>query len=210
MIPPALRQPNGYRQFSAVHAAALGAYRRLAIAVGPVVARATIRKLDHLSYEDAVAEIVSLHTGLARSRDEALAALSALDSIVGESRNEALPVPADSISITELSEALGVRSSTLRFRERQGLVIPERLQRSQTRRYPPEAITHARIVTALRAGGHRIPAVRATMATLRALNDPQHARDALQVRLHTVATQSEALLLAGTDLVHLIGARAGR
>lgn len=137
-------------------------------------------------------------------------ALSALDNIVEESRNEAPPVPADSMSIAELSAALGVRSSTLRFWEQQGLITPERSEPSNARRYPPRAVHDARIVTALRAGGYRIPAVRATMATLQTVDDPQHARSALQARLDTIATQSEALLLAGTDLVRLLGVRTGR
>ncbi len=210
VIPPALRQVNGYRQFTATHATALGAYRQLAIAVGPVTARETMTDLHRLPYEEAVATIVALHTGLARSRAEVRAALSALDDIVAEHHSEAPPVPADFMSITELSAALGVRASTLRFWDRQGLITPERSEHSNSRRYSPGAINDARIVTALRAGGYRIPAVHATMATLRTVDDPRHASAVLAARLQTIAAQSEALLLAGTDLVRLLGARSDR
>lgn len=204
VIPPAARQPNGYRQFTTVHVTALRAYRHLAIAVGPVIARTTMRDLRDLPYDEAVASIVALHVNLARSRDETLAALRALDGIVDESAHEAAPSPEDSMSITELAAALGVRSSTLRFWEQQGLITPERPEGLSARRYPPEAIRDARIVASLRAGGYRIPAVHAVMASLRTVNDTTDARGALQKRLQSIAAQSEALLLAGADIAGLL------
>lgn len=204
VIPPAVRQPNGYRQFTTVHVTALRAYRQLALSVGPVIARATMREIRDLSHEEAVARILALHVDLARSRDDTLTALRALDSIVDESTHEAAPAPHDSMSITELSAALGVRSSTLRFWEQQGLITPERPEGLSARRYPPGAVRDARIVAALRAGGYRIPAVHAVMASLQAMDDTSEARDALQDRLQNIAAQSEALLLAGTDIAGLL------
>lgn len=204
VIPPAARQPNGYRQFNTVHVTALRAYRRLAVAVGPVTARATMSEIRTLPLDDAIARIVGLHTDLARARDQTLAALRALESIVDESTTEAAPAPEDSMSITELSAALGVRSSTLRFWEQEGLITPERPRGLTARRYPPRAITDARIVAALRAGGYRIPAVRAVMSALQTMDDTKEARTILRDRLGAIAEQSEALLLAGTDLVELL------
>ena len=204
MIPPAPRQPNGYRRFTTLHVTALRVYRNLAISVGPVAARATMRELRDLPYDEAVARIVALHVGLARSRDETLAALRALDGIVDESAHEAAPAPQDSMSITELSAALGVRSSTLRFWEQQGLITPERREGHSARRYRPDAIRDVRIVAALRAGGYRIPAVCAVMASLRTMHDTGDARDALRDRLQKIAARSEALLLAGTDIAELL------
>jgi DNA-binding transcriptional MerR regulator len=183
---------------------ALRAYRNLAIAVGPVVARSTMREAQTLPHDQAIARIVALHVALARSRDDSIAAIRALDSIVQEDVHDAAPTPADSMSITELANALGVRSSTLRFWERQGLVTPERVAGGNTRHYPLAAIREARIVAALRAGGYRIPAVQGVMESLRTLIDTDDARGALQHRLRTVATQSEALLRAGTDIADLI------
>ncbi|GAB3615746.1 MerR family transcriptional regulator [Okibacterium endophyticum] len=204
VIPPAPRRPNGYRQFTTVHVTALRAYRQLAIAVGPVVARAKMREIRGLPHHEAVARVVALHVDLARSRDETISALSALDSIVDESAHDEAPAPEDSMSITELSAALGVRSSTLRFWEQQGLIAPERSERLNTRFYPPDAVRDARIVAALRAGGYRIPAVQAVMASLRTVHDTQDARDALQERLHNIAARSEAMLRAGTDIACML------
>ncbi len=205
VIPPAARRPNGYRAFSAVHVTALRAYRRLATAVGPVAARATMREIRRLPYDEAVARVVALHVGLARSREATVSALRALDAIVGEGAAASAPDPADTMSITELSAALGLPSSTLRFWEHEGLLTPERTGSLRTRHYPPRAADDARIVAALRAGGYRIPAVRTVMASLHAAGDPTEARDALRGRLRAVAQASEALLRAGTDLADLLG-----
>lgn len=204
VLPPATRQSNGYRQFYTVHLTALRAYRRLAVAVGPVTARATMSEIRDLPHDEAIARIVALHTGLTHARDQTLAALRALENIVDESATEAAPAPEDSMSITELSAALGVRSSTLRFWEQEGLVTPERPHGLNARRYPPRAVTEARIVAALRAGGYRIPAVRTVMATLKTMPGTKDTHEILRGRLGAIAEQSEALLLAGTDLVELL------
>ncbi|MDR5701508.1 MerR family transcriptional regulator [Agromyces sp. LY-1074] len=186
-----------------MHVTALRAYRHLAIAVGPVIARATMRDAHGLPYDEAVASIVALHVDLARSRDDTITALRALDRIVdAHARDDA--TPEDSMSITELSEALGVRSSTLRFWEQQGLIAPERPEGRSTRQYPPDAVGEARIVAALRAGGYGIPDVRVVMAALRTVNGTADARDALERRLQALAARSEALLRAGTDLADLL------
>ncbi len=213
VIPQATRRTNGYRQFGTIHVTGLRAYRNLAIAVGPAIARATMSELPTLNFDEAVAKIVALHVTLARSRADTQAALHALNSIVDEGTSDAAPDPRDTMTITELSIALGVRSSTLRFWEQEGLIAPERGQHQATRRYPPNATTDARIVAALRAGGYRIPAIREVMTSLRVLDKASRAngadaQNALHERLHTIATQSEALLRAGTDLTDLLQATA--
>lgn len=204
VIPAATRQLNGYRRFTAKHVAALRAYRLLAGAVGPVVARSTMRDLQNLPRADAVAMIARLHVEIARSRDDSIAAIEALDSIVEEEHEDATPVPADRMTITELGGAIGVRSSTLRFWEHEGLLKPERTPELQSRVYPLAEIRYARIVAALRAGGYRIAAVQAVVQSLRSVGDTTDARAALQSRLRAAATQSEAVIRAGADLLELI------
>lgn len=203
VIPPANRQPNGYRSFGPAHLTALRSYRQLAVAVDPVNARLTMREARQLPYDEAIARVVALHVDLARARDHTIAALRALETIVEEDRNAAPPSPADAMSITELSTALGVRSSALRFWEQKGLVTPERTSPLGARSYPVTAIRDARIVAALRAGAYPIPAVQAVIESIHAL-DPEDARQALQERLRTIATRSDALLRAGTAIADLI------
>lgn len=208
VIPHAVRESNGYRRFGREHLHALRAYRALAVAVGPVAARAAMRELRTSPHEEAVARVVALHVGLARAREETIDALRALDIIVDESAHDAPALPGDAMTITELSVALGVRSSTLRFWEKEGLLSPARDRVSGVRSYPPEAVGQARIVRALRAGGYGVPAVRAVTASLAATGGSEDAREALQARLREIAARSEALLRAGADLVDLV-ARSG-
>lgn len=208
VIPSAHRQTNGYRQFTGVHLTALRAYRRLAFAMGPALARSTMRQLYALSYNEAIATVGALHANLAHSRDETITALHALDQILDESLDDAPADPTDAMTITELSSALGVRSSTLRYWEHEGLITPERESQRAPRRYPPGAVRDARIITALRAGNYGIPAVRAVMTSLDTLGTTADARDSLRRRLQDIAARSDALLRAGTDLADLLQPQA--
>lgn len=206
VLPPARRMANGYRRFGAEHATALNAYRNLAAAVGPVEARSTMQAVRSLPRDEAVARIVALHTRLARAREEALEALRMLGGIVNEIGTESTPEPTDAMSITELAGAIGVRSSTLRFWEQEGLVTPERDPRSNIRSYPPAAAREARIVAALRAGGYRIPAIREILVPIRQFGDVGQATDVLRKRLQSITVQSEAMIRASADILDLIPA----
>ena len=204
VIPGAERAANNYRTFTPVHLSALRAYRRLAVAVGPVVARRTLREIRGLPPADAAALISSLHVGLARERTDALAAQQALRTIQEEARGQPGETAGDFMTVTELAGALGVRPSTLRFWEQEGLIVPERVTTLAARRYPPTAIREARITAALRAAGHRIPAVRRTIDSVRRLEHLGDPFDALEERLAAIAHRTIALLDAGTDLAQAI------
>lgn len=211
VIPAAARAGNGYRRFSAVHVRDLHAYRDLAYAVGPVAARRAMREIRTLPLDQAVALVCSLHARLDQERDQALAARTALRSIHDEATTDADPVDADSMTITELSRALGVRASTLRFWEQAGLVAPERVatRTGTARRYPVGAIREARITTALRAAGYRIPEVRAAMTAIRDLHDVADSLEALDARLTTIAERTLALLRASATLSEIIRPSTG-
>jgi len=202
VIPPSGRSANGYRRFSAAHLVALRAYRSLATAVGPHVARRTLREARTLPFDEAVALVGSLHVRLAKERDDALVARRALQTIQHEPRDE----PGASMTITELSGALGVRPSTLRFWEDEGLVRPERVTSLKARRYPPDAVRDARVAAALRAAGYRIPAVRHAIDAVRRL-DVDDTLEALSARLTDIGQRTSALLEAGTDVVRLLVGR---
>lgn len=216
VIPPAVRAANGYRSYTPVHVRALRAYRGLAAAVGPVEARSTLAELRTGTVETAAAAIGAVHVRLARERDEALRAQRALRAIQdernapesgGEGRTEGeegAGEERDTMTITELASALGVRSSTLRFWEQEGLVAPERVTSLRARRYGLPAIRAARIVAALRGGGHGIPEVRAVMDSLTGLDGPEETRRLLRRRLDGIAERTVALLRAGSDLAAVV------
>ncbi|WP_078955144.1 MerR family transcriptional regulator [Streptomyces griseus] len=210
VIPPAARAANGYRSYAPVHVLALRAYRGLAAAVGPVEARSTLAELRTGTVEAAAAAIGAVHVRLARERDEALRAQRALRAVQEEGKapgsggGGGTEEEKDSMTITELASALGVRSSTLRFWEQEGLVAPERVTSLRARRYGLPAIRAARIVAALRGGGHGIPEVRAVMDSLTRLEGPEETRRLLRRRLDGIAGRTVALLRAGSDLAAVV------
>lgn len=206
VISPARRAANGYRCFARHHVRDLRVYRDLATAVGPVRARQVLRDIRTLPRDRAAALMSSLHTVLQKERDEALAAQRALRMIRAEASVDAEPTVEDSMTITELAGALGVRASTLRFWEKAGLVRPERIEtRAGTaRRYPLAAIREARITAALRAAGYRIPDVHATMTAIRRLAAVDDPLESLRSRVDAIARRTLALLRAGAAVADII------
>ncbi|MEB3367618.1 MerR family transcriptional regulator [Saccharopolyspora mangrovi] len=209
VIPPAARADNGYRRFRAEHVRALHAYRDLASAVGPVRARWTMREIRLLPSAEAAALIVSCHADLHRERERALAARRGLESVQAEEKTEAASVDADVMTIAELSEALGIAPSALRFWEGEGLVAPDRIstRAGTARRYGLAAIREARITAELRAGGYRVPEVREAITAIRELRDVSHSLAALDARLEAIAQRALALLRAGALLAEIIDPR---
>lgn len=201
VIPPAERAPNGYRRFMQVHVDAIRAYRLLAAAVGPTTARDTMRGLAADPADAALARIGSLHVGLAQDRERTLLALDAVESIRGEPRED--ETDPDAMTITQLAEALGVRPSTLRFWELEGLVRPERRGRLRARSYPAGAVREARIVSALRTSGRSVPDTALVMADLRDHGGVDALHTVLTAHLEEIARRTEHLLRAGTSLVEL-------
>ncbi|MFR9727863.1 MerR family transcriptional regulator [Saccharopolyspora sp. MS10] len=110
------------------------------------------------------------------------------------------------MSITELSQAIGVRASTLRFWEKVGLVAPDRVATPSgtSRRYSVTAIREARITAALRAGGYRIPDVHKAITAIRDLDDVSDSLTALDARLRSIAERTLALLRTGPLLAEII------
>ncbi|MFH8484942.1 MerR family transcriptional regulator [Streptomyces longisporoflavus] len=204
VLPPAARSSNGYRSYTSVHVHALRAYRGLAGAVGPVAARQLLTRLRTESLEAAASAISTVHVGLARERDEALRAREALRAIRQETSGPGFEQEGDAMTITQLGAALGVRPSTLRFWEQEGLVGPERVTSLRARRYGLPAIRAARIVAALRSSGYGIPAVRDIMTSLHRLDGLEETQHVLRRRLDEIAVRTVALLRAGTDLAAVI------
>lgn len=197
-IPPAPRGVNGYRRFSDAHARALEAYRELARAIGPAEARTAMRDIRSVPRADAAALVGSFWVRLHREREQALAARDALRAIDAEGATDAPSTEADAMTITQLSVALGVRPSALRFWERVGLLSPIRVAAygGTARRYPLAAIREARILVALRSAGYRIPETRRALSAIRELRDAGRSLDALERRVESIADRMASLLRA--------------
>lgn len=204
VLPPAARDPNGYRRWTKEHVVVLRAYRALAAAIGPVPARRLLPVLRTSPLAEAAGQVDELHASLARERARVVEALRGLAVVVGEPDLPA--VEGDAMTIGELAQALDVRPSALRHWERAGLLAPRRA--AAARRYDPPAVAAARVVAALRSGGYPVPTIARVLDELARHRTTRDAQDLLDARLSDLARRSLALLEAAAALHAFLSARA--
>ena len=165
VLPPAARTAAGHRIYGERHLRSALAYRALAAGVGPVEAKKIVRAFHRSSPARALALLDAAHAGLHAERTRLRRAEEAARAIAGEPVDDARA--SDEMSVSELAGALGVRPSTLRHWDAQGLIVPDRDPARGTRRYTPAQVRDARIVHQLRSAGYRIAPIRALMPDLR-------------------------------------------
>lgn len=202
VIPPAERAPNGYRRYAERHEVALHAYRALAAAIGPVPARQLMPELRSGSIADAAARIDDMHADLAAERARVKEALRGLASAMDEAGD--VFESSDVMAIGQLASALGVRASAIRHWEREGLINPTRQGAAEARSFGATAITEARIVAALRAGGYGIPLIKRILGQVRQHRITAEAERVLIARLDALARRSVALLAASGSIHDLL------
>lgn len=196
VLPGAERTSAGYRTYGERHVLSVQAYRALAAGTGPVEAK-KIMRAAHTS-ANVLALLDAAHARLHTERRELALAREAAEAIAAEPLDDVRP--SDAMSISELATALGVRPSTLRHWEAEGLVTPHR-DPAQQRRYTPDQVRDARIVHQLRMAGYRIAPLKALMPRLR------HGREELMTILSTRDANIDArsrALLAGAAALHAV------
>jgi DNA-binding transcriptional MerR regulator len=183
VLPPAERTPAGYRTYAEPHLHAALAYRALAAGVGPVEAKRIMRAGPNM-----LALLDAAHARLHTERRELELARQAAEALAAES-----------MTISELAAALGVRPSTLRHWDAEGLVVPHRDAR-QSRRYAPDQVRDARVVHQLRMAGYRIAPLRDLMPQLRQARRGEELTGTLASRDASIDARSRALLDAAAAL----------
>ncbi len=196
VLPPATRTASGYRRYGEVHVRSALAYRALAAAVGPVDAKVIVRAVHDASPSRMLALLDAAHARLDAERASLREARDAVRAISGEPIADVRA--SDAMTVSELAAALGVRPSTLRHWDAEGLVVPDRV--AGARRYSPSQVRDARIVHQLRAAGYRIDPLRDLMPALRGGRRLQDVEAALQARDADVTSRSRALLDAAAAL----------
>ncbi|WP_037844607.1 MerR family transcriptional regulator [Streptomyces sp. NRRL F-2747] len=201
VLPPAARTASGYRVYAEVHLNSALAYRALAGGTGPVEAKDIVRAAHQDPVARLLARLDAVHARLDRERTELALAKEAAAAIAAEPMAQVRP--ADAMGVSELAAALGVRASTLRHWDAEGLVVPDR--RDGIRRYAPAQVRDARIVHQLRGAGYRIEALRRLMPDLRSgRHGAATLGAALAAREAGIAARSRALLEAGPALLALL------
>lgn len=122
MLPPAARTAAGYRRYADIHVQSALAYRALAAGAGPVEAKTVMRTAHQAPVGDLLALLDSLHARLDRQRREVDDTQQAVAAISAEPMHD--PRPADAMTVSELADALGIRASTLRHWDAEGLLVP--------------------------------------------------------------------------------------
>lgn len=198
VLPPVPRTASGYRRYGAVHVQAALAYRALAAGAGPFEAKRIMRAVPLDSVfallDEAHARLAAERRDLAYAREAAMAISS---EPVVDVRVE------DSMTVSELADALGVRTSTLRHWDAEGLVVPDRDRVRRARVYTPAQVRDARIVHQLRIAGYRIAPLRALLPQFRAGSSDLVA--ALDARDASITARSRALLDGAVALSAVLG-----
>lgn len=192
VLPPATRTTTGYRNYGQIHLQSALAYRALAAGTGPTEAKKIVRAFHQLPTSQALALLDAAHARLDAERTQLRQAKEAAHAIANEPIDDV--AASDSMSVSELAAALGVRPSTLRHWHAQGLVIPDRDPARGARRYTPTQVRDARIVHQLRKAGYRIGPLRALMPELRRARRSEDVTSALAARDANIAARSKALL----------------
>lgn len=198
VLPPATRTPTGYRIYGEIHLQSALAYRALAAGTGPTEAKKIVRAVHRFPTSQALALLDAAHARLHAERMELSQARGAAQAISSEPIGDVRT--SDSMSVSELAAALGVRPSTLRHWDAEHLVVPDRDPVRGTRRYTPTQVRDARIVHQLRKAGYRIAPLRALMPELRRARRLEDVASALAARDAGIAARSTALLDGATAL----------
>ncbi len=190
VLPPASRTAAGYRVYEEIHLRSALAYRALAAGAGPVEAKQIVKAAHRVPSSRVLTLLDAAHARLHAERTELARAVEAAQAISGEPIGDVRP--ADSMTVSELATALGVRPSTLRHWDAEGLVVQDRDPTHGARRYTPAQVRDARIVHQLRKAGYRIAPLRALMPQLRRRSADVHA--VLDAREADLTARSRALL----------------
>lgn len=202
VLPPTRRSHAGYRVYTEVHALSAAAYATLAVGVGPIQAKTIMRAAHQSPLEVLLAMLDAAHAELHTERCDVALARQAMAAISTEPIDQ--PRPADAMSVSELADALGVRTSALRHWESEGLLSPDRSRVGHARSYTPRDVRDARIVHQLRLAGHRIPALRELMPALRQAQRGEDITAALLARQESITTRSQALLQGTAAIENLV------
>jgi DNA-binding transcriptional MerR regulator len=218
LLPTATRSAAGYREFDESHRRALTSARELVGAYGWDDAVTIMAAVHRGDLATAVACIDHAHAQLDHERDRIQQALQAFEVVVTH------PLDADPrmaaaldqmtrqgtpLRIGQLADLLGVRTSTLRFWERAGLIRPSREQATGYRAFDVAAARDAHLVRLLREGNFPMTIIRAALDEMHSSPDgrPERVGAELNRRKSQLHQRSWARLRADATLITYLGWR---
>jgi DNA-binding transcriptional MerR regulator len=196
ILPPAERTAAGYRVYLPKHRDALLAYRALLPGAGPQAAREILPAVNAGDRRRALELLDAVHAELHETRRELREITDALDVVDRPSR-----LPGTDLRIGEVARVLGVRTSTLRVWEAEGLLTPRWEKGTQYRVYSPAGVRASRTINLLRRARYPRPRIGAVLDAAREAGGTDALRDAVRTRAEEVHRRATALL-DGSALLH--------
>jgi len=203
ILPLAPRTPAGYRRFDDRHRRALLTYRALAPGYGWAAARGIMQAVHAGEVARALAMVDAEHAALHEQRHTLEVTGAALGAVAGQSPDAAAP-PRTDLRIGELAAHLGVRTSALRVWESAGLLTPTREPGTGYRRFTPNDVRDARMISMLRQGRYPLPQVRTIVDGLRRTGSTDALQAAIAQRQVELTRQARAMLDGASHLHHYL------
>ena len=210
-VPPAERSPTGRRRFETRHRHALIVARVLQAGYGWRTGGQIMRLVHEGDLPAALARVDAAHAELHRRRLQLQETMEALRTFAGSAGGRALagpsaPAPrrfarrpAELLRVSEAAAVAGVRASSVRFWEEQGLLQPVRDADSRYRLYDAGQVLRLRVVALLRQHGYRFDAIRGLLDELTA-GRPAATLSALERRSEELVRRSESCARATAAL----------
>lgn len=199
VLPTAERTASGYRKYGPTHLSALHAYRALTRAHGAPTARSVMVAITAGDIATGTAGVDTAHATLHAQREEIDGLARALQTIGGEQPHDLAAM--DRVSIGELAEMLGVRTSALRVWEAAGLLRSMRDGAHGYREYNESQVQAARVIHLLRQGGYLFDHIRPVIAALNGAGSTEALTTAITGRREALNQRSRHALHAA-GLVH--------
>ncbi|HEY0737174.1 MAG TPA: MerR family transcriptional regulator [Herpetosiphonaceae bacterium] len=204
LIPAVERSPSGYRRYTRHHLEALKTSRQLIAGYGVQRAQQIMQAVHQGRLAHALALIDERHAELAETRSQLEQTLAALRMLAAQLPSGSHARGSQRLHVGAAARLVGVRVSSLRFWEQQGLLRPIREKSSRYRIYDERQLRRLRIVALLRQANYDFAAIRTTLDELEA-GRPQRAVAAVEQRRSQLAALSWHCVEAMAALYAYIG-----
>lgn len=172
IIPSAERSAKGYRLYKQRHLQALQTVRGMVKGYGWQTSAEIMHCYHQGQSDQAFDRINRRHAAIHREREQIEQMLVGLRAVTEQLEQGAPSSSFKKLTIGQAAQLLGVRVSTLRFWELQGLVQPHRIKQNGYRLYDQEQFQRLKVVAILRQSHYGIEQVRAVLA---AMSDDDHS-----------------------------------
>jgi DNA-binding transcriptional MerR regulator len=172
IIPSAERSAKGYRLYSEEHLQALQTVRGMVKGYGWQTSAEIMHCYHQGQSDEAFKRINRRHAAIHSEREQIEQMLIGLRAVTEQLEPKAPSSKSEKLTIGQAAKLLGVRVSSLRFWELQGLIQPHRIKQNGYRFYDHEQVRRLKVIAILRNSHYGIEAVRAVLA---ALSDGDHS-----------------------------------